>query len=322
MNPTATQLDAFIEPTKRPRSAAGTADVAQFLAAARASTLRPGVRRVGPRRLEYSWQRAQPARPRGLPGGVPGAVLQREAVQELAYEEFRLRGRREAGRAEDYGAAMGFQASWPDWPGRPDPIRPRLRRRARRRPPDVYSLVRAARVVLCMRDGPPTRFPQSWAAARRPLFAACFSSNQEAAEDLDPSRSAPAFEGTDFLGFILLATLGRGASPRPSFPGGAEGGACQPARCGEGHRIAAPRTPTLAQLQHTHITPIYSLHVGTPHQVVCMPYLGSPRWQTCLRSPQHWRGAPSRCVHITPAEAARPAWGTVPCARCCIGRQP
>src|SRR4029077_10943873 len=32
---------------------------------------------------------------------------------------------------------------------------------------------------------------------------------------------------------------------------------------------------TLAQLQHTHIVPIYSYHHAQPFQAVCMPYLGS-----------------------------------------------
>src|SRR5262249_54270491 len=32
---------------------------------------------------------------------------------------------------------------------------------------------------------------------------------------------------------------------------------------------------TLAQLQHTHIVPIYSLHHREPFQAMCMPYLGA-----------------------------------------------
>src|SRR5688572_31396430 len=34
-------------------------------------------------------------------------------------------------------------------------------------------------------------------------------------------------------------------------------------------------TQRLAQLQHTHIVPVYSLHRSGPFQAVCMPYFGS-----------------------------------------------
>jgi serine/threonine protein kinase/Tfp pilus assembly protein PilF len=79
--------------------------------------------------------------------------------------------------------------------------------------------------------------------------------------------------GRDFLGFHLLAELGRGTFGRVYL-----------ARQGElADRLVALKVSTeilaesqkLARLQHTHIVPVYSLHRGGLLQAVCMPYLGA-----------------------------------------------
>src|SRR5207245_1468850 len=46
----------------------------------------------------------------------------------------------------------------------------------------------------------------------------------------------------------------------------------------------------LAQLQHTHIVPIYSIHQAGPLQAVCMPYYGSTTLLDVLQE-FHGRGA-------------------------------
>src|SRR5262249_28493668 len=78
--------------------------------------------------------------------------------------------------------------------------------------------------------------------------------------------------GTEFLGFRLVEELGRGAFGRVYL-----------ARQGDlaGRPVAlkiaydvAGESRTLAQLQHTNIVPIYSLHRSGPFQAVCMPYFG------------------------------------------------
>lgn len=79
--------------------------------------------------------------------------------------------------------------------------------------------------------------------------------------------------GQQFLGFPLLEELGRGTFGRVFL-------ARQP---GLASRLVALKvstdlwgeSQTLAQLQHTHIVPIYSIHRGGPFQAVVMPYLGS-----------------------------------------------
>ncbi len=79
--------------------------------------------------------------------------------------------------------------------------------------------------------------------------------------------------GETFLGFQLLAELGRGTFGRVYL-----------ARQGDlANRYVALKvatdlyaeSQTLAQLQHTHIVPIYSIHQAGPLQAVCMPFLGT-----------------------------------------------
>src|SRR3954453_11298600 len=78
--------------------------------------------------------------------------------------------------------------------------------------------------------------------------------------------------GSEFLGFRLIGELGRGAFGRVYL-----------ARQGDlaSRPVALKVTPqlldesqSLAQLQHTNIVPIYSIHRAEPYQAVCMPYFG------------------------------------------------
>src|SRR5262245_30220156 len=76
--------------------------------------------------------------------------------------------------------------------------------------------------------------------------------------------------GHTFLGFHLLAELGRGTFGRVYL--GRQGDLA--------NRLVALKVSTqtqaesqkLAQLQHTHIVPVYSLHQSGPLFAVCMPY--------------------------------------------------
>ncbi len=78
--------------------------------------------------------------------------------------------------------------------------------------------------------------------------------------------------GQTFLGFRLIDELGRGAFGRVYL-----------AQQGDlAHRLVALKvstelkeeSQTLAQLQHTNIVPIFSVHHAEPFQAVCMPYFG------------------------------------------------
>jgi serine/threonine protein kinase/tetratricopeptide (TPR) repeat protein len=91
-------------------------------------------------------------------------------------------------------------------------------------------------------------------------------------ESLDEALAALPEVGSVFLGFHLIAELGRGSFSRVYL-----------AQQGDlANRLVALKVSAglfresqmLAQLQHTNIVPIYSVHRTGPLQAVCMPYFG------------------------------------------------
>src|SRR5207248_10665911 len=74
----------------------------------------------------------------------------------------------------------------------------------------------------------------------------------------------------------------------------------------------------LAQLQHTNVVPIYSLHRAGPLQAVCMPYLGATTLVSVLKEiqgrealPASGKGLVSTLVDrksTTRHDAAAPSW--------------
>lgn len=105
------------------------------------------------------------------------------------------------------------------------------------------------------------------------LFNDIRRADPAAAERL--SRAVTSFPriGEEFLGFRLVAILGRGAFGQVYL---AEQGTLANRRVAL--KVCADifgESQTLAQLQHTNIVPIYSLHSSAPFQAVCMPYFGS-----------------------------------------------
>lgn len=96
-----------------------------------------------------------------------------------------------------------------------------------------------------------------------------------------PSTGAAPVIGQDFLGFHLEAELGRGAFSRVFLA----------QQTGLARRRVVLKvvdrqfneSHTLAQMQHTNIVPIYSVHDAGPWQAVCMPYFGSTTLADLLR---------------------------------------
>jgi serine/threonine protein kinase/Tfp pilus assembly protein PilF len=100
------------------------------------------------------------------------------------------------------------------------------------------------------------------------------------------SETAPCPQvGADFLDFHLLAELGRGAfgqvylARQKGLAGRHVALKVSTNLTGEEH--------TLAQLQHTNIIPIYSVHQAGALHALCMPYLGSVTLAHVL---DNWRG--------------------------------
>ncbi len=95
----------------------------------------------------------------------------------------------------------------------------------------------------------------------------------DAERDLDVPTTELPNAGDEFLGFDLLVELGKGGFGKVFLAKQSQlAGRFVALKVAQG---LFSESQTLAQLQHTHIVPIYSYHNGHPYQAVCMPYLGS-----------------------------------------------
>jgi serine/threonine protein kinase/Tfp pilus assembly protein PilF len=105
------------------------------------------------------------------------------------------------------------------------------------------------------------------------LFRELHESDPEAAYRLALATMTMPAAGSEFLGFQLLAELGRGAFARVFLAHQGELANRQVVL-----KVAADiwgEVHTLAQLHHPHIVPVYSVHRCEPFQAVCMPFEGS-----------------------------------------------
>jgi len=78
--------------------------------------------------------------------------------------------------------------------------------------------------------------------------------------------------GDDFLGFRLLGELGQGAFGKVYLA--EQEGLANRTVALKVSKTLFGESQALAQLQHTNIVPIHSVHVKPPFQAVCMPYFG------------------------------------------------
>jgi serine/threonine protein kinase len=116
----------------------------------------------------------------------------------------------------------------------------------------------------------PEPFPN---ADTKTLVANPPSPEVDRADGLAPTLQKLPAVGTKFLGFHLIAELGKGTSGKVYL-------AQQGDLAGRyvALKISADmfdESQTLAQLQHTTVMPIYSIHRVPPFLAVCMPYFGS-----------------------------------------------
>ena len=96
--------------------------------------------------------------------------------------------------------------------------------------------------------------------------------------------------GSEFLGFRLIGELGRGAFSRV-YLARQDDLASRPVAL----KVSAVRfdeSQTLAQLQHTNIVPIYSIHRVGRLRAVCMPYFGSTTLRDIYDDLQHQGALP------------------------------
>jgi serine/threonine protein kinase/regulator of sirC expression with transglutaminase-like and TPR domain len=243
-------------------------------------------------------------------------------LREVVFEEYRLR--LQAGEAPslgDYERAYGVDVAdrpRPALPGLPAP--PLERHPLAQRGSSSSSLETVARAYQRFRRQPDQdrdvsaaldAFPADFEVAE--LFGEMHRSDPKAADRLAQAVVSLPEAGSDFLGFRLLAELGRGAFGRVFL-----------ARQGDlANRLVALKVSTdlfsesqaLAQLQHTNIIPIYSVHRVGALQALCMPWFGGATLAALTRA---LRGGavPASGDHLVRALQEKPPAPDPPLSAC------
>jgi serine/threonine protein kinase/tetratricopeptide (TPR) repeat protein len=248
--------------------------------------------------LEYRWDRGQPRPLEDYRNSFPELFNDGESLHAITFEEYRLR--REAGeKATPAEYQRRFGADVSTWPCL-DTASAGVESAGLAQPPagfpeadqGLHSALLAEAAMVYQdwcRDragsvdaaGKPSwvGFEGSWEHAE--LFDELHHADPIVAERLAKAMTAMPRVAAEFLGFGLLAELGRGAFGRVYL-----------ARQGElADRLVVLKivpklfgeSRTLAQLQHTHIVPIYSVHEADDFQVICMPFFGTITLAEILR---------------------------------------
>ncbi len=239
------ELDRFIAAYESAHAHEGQTDLVSFLPDVTHPLYREVLCELIRVELEFAWKPAKRPSLDVYLARFPQLAEDPKILGEILFEEYRLR--RQAGESpvpEDYQRRFGVDVR--DWSDR----LPR------------ESNGRCAAFEL---GAAPTKLAYPGEANPR------------------TSKAAAALPevGTEFLGFQLLTELGRGSFGRVYL-----------ARQGElADRPVALKISTqtlgepqvLAQLQHTNIVPIYSVHRAPPFHAVCMPFLGSATLADVLR---------------------------------------
>jgi serine/threonine protein kinase/Flp pilus assembly protein TadD len=290
--------------------------------------------------LEYGWARGQPTPLEDYQRRFPELFRDPASFQAVTFEEYRLR--KQAGEEPRYSeylrrfplegaineaalpepvratpasdtarpspdAAGNTATAEPPPAAAPQPAAPAAEAAAA--PPEEDELLQAARSFRAFRRSDSGAGLEEWLAAQAvkgagaELFRDLYHADPQAADRLARAVTELPRAGTDFLGFHLLAELGRGAFGKVYL-----------ARQGDlANRLVALKvstelfaeSQTLAQLQHTHIVPIWSLHRTGPFQAVCMPYLGATTLADVLKQLCQLPGPPENGKALTDALTAR-----------------
>ena len=201
--------------------------------------------------LEVRRDRGEPRRLEEYLARFPHLAEQPDLLDAMAFEEYRLRLRAgESPTPAEYADRFGVEGgNWLQAEASSDDPSSR---------PDGYR-------YLFDSDGPSVEHAEMLRELDR--------TDPIAAESLAGAMSGFPRVGERFLGFELRGELGRGAFGRVYL-----------ARQGDlANRLVALKVSSkmageshaLAQLQHTNVVPIYSVHRRGALQAVCMPYLGA-----------------------------------------------
>jgi serine/threonine protein kinase/Flp pilus assembly protein TadD len=247
------QLDDFVAAFEAARGRGGRDDLAEFLPERGHPLYLEALRELVRVDLELGWEQGRPRPLEEYRRRFPELFADPDSLAAIAFEEYRLR--RAAGEnptPAEYERRYGLPVT--DWPA---------------------PLSAGREPHLRLDPGAPTNghldevdAPTDW--IRGPDLA---PPPEAAAPDSTPLSSATLPQaGDEFLGFRLVSELGRGAigcvflARQAALADRLVALKVAPTSLGE--------SQTLAQLQHTHIVPIYSVHTAGALQAVCMPYFG------------------------------------------------
>jgi serine/threonine protein kinase/predicted Zn-dependent protease len=275
-------LDDYVEAFESAYQTHGAADLRSFLPPADDPLHRSVLCELIRIDLEFAWESNRPRSLEEYRRDFPGLFEDPDSVQEIAFEEYRLR--RRAGQApspQEYAHRYGINTDgWPAPTIGEDPLELSVRLE------DVARTYRA----FCVTPHAPskaTEAPQEPASIKldswQPppgtegelirLFRDLHLANGKMAGQLAEGLCRFPKTGEEFLGFHLISELGRGAFGRV-YLARQSTLAQRPVALKVALDIGT-ESQTLAQLQHTHIVPVYSVHRAGNHQAVCMPYCGA-----------------------------------------------
>ena len=244
--------------------------------------------------MERHWERGHPRRLEEYQSTFPSLFEDRDLLNAMAYEEFRLRLQAGEGPTPaEYHRRFGLESR--DWPGASSPS-PRSSEHAassvKAFPPGdgAAEMGQAAGAYLAYRRQLSER-PESLdsllesfrvPASHAELLRSLDRTDPHKAERLADALTGLPRVGGDFLGFRLSGELGRGAFARVFLA--RQGGLADRLVALKVSADVAGESHALARLQHTNVVPIYSVHRRGSLQAVCMPYLGATTLADTLAS--------------------------------------
>jgi len=248
------ELDRFIAAYEAAQVREGHADLASFLPAANHPLYREVLCELVRVELEFAWERGQRPSLEDYLNRFPQLAEDPKVLREILFEEYRLR--RQAGEspvAEEYQRRFGVDVR--DWSDR------------------LPTEANGRHAALRLEEPPIDRSGPASPGTGSILNAA----------DLQREKTVAILPevGTEFLGFQLLQELGRGSFGRVYLARQGELADRPVALKISAETLGEPQV--LAQLQHTNIVPIYSVHRAPPFHAVCMPFLGSATLADVLR---------------------------------------
>ena len=262
-------LDEVVEAFEEARARDGRADLGAFIPPAEHPEYLPILCELVRVDLEWSWRSDQPNGMDAYRDRFPDLFRDGALVRDIAYEDLRLR--RQAGQDPSLREYDRFGVNFGSIANAFGPVSCGM--------DSQIALVATAYRAHC-RDLPddPAGLEAILFSRELPREGVDFFQDLHRTDPAAAGRFAVAVAelpetGSQFLGFRLDSELGRGAFGRVYL-----------ARQGDladrpvALKIAADvggETRALAQLQHTNIVPIHSVHRSGSLQAVCMPYLGS-----------------------------------------------